>query len=73
MKTADTKTQTETRCHCGDKAMYTVKIDYIWRETVRTSSGKTATVSRSNQVTMDLCEDCYPGTKLHIQAEVPPL
>jgi regulator of protease activity HflC (stomatin/prohibitin superfamily) len=68
-KTTDTKT--EARCHCGDKAMYTVKIDYVWRGVVQTPSAKSVTFSRANQATIDLCEDCYPDTLLQIEAKVP--
>lgn len=72
MKTADSKT--ETRCICGDKAIYTVKVDYVWRGTVNTPSGKTLRVfSNANQTTQSLCEDCYPGTMLQIEAKVPDL
>jgi hypothetical protein len=46
--TADTKPKTEARCHCGDKATYRVKIDYVWRGTVNTLDGKRLRISDSN-------------------------
>jgi hypothetical protein len=70
MKKTDTKT--ETRCHCGDKAMYSVKIDYVWRGTVSTPDGKTRRVfSNANQTSQSFCEGCYGGTLLQIEAPVP--
>lgn len=72
MKTTETKT--ETRCHCGDKAMYTVKIDYVWRGTVSTPDGKTLRVfSNANHTARNVCEDCYPDTMLQIEAKTPPV
>jgi len=72
MKTTDTKTK--TRCHCGDKAKYIVKIDYVWRGTVSTPEGKRLRIfSNAHQTSLAVCEDCYPDTKLLIEAKVPTL
>jgi hypothetical protein len=69
----ETETKTEALCHCGQKAMYTVKIDYVWRGTVNTLDGKRLRIfSNANQTARDLCEDCYPDTMLQIEAKVPP-
>ncbi len=72
MKTTNTKTKTETRCHCGQKATYRVKIDYIWRGAVSTPEGMPLRVfSNAKNTTRDLCEDCYPDTLLQIEAKLP--
>ena len=72
MKKTDTKPKTETRCHCGSKVIYRVKIDYVWRGTVSTPDGKTIRVfSNANQTSQSFCEDCYGGTLLQIEAPVP--
>ena len=74
MKKTDTKPNTRTHCHCGRKAMYTVKVNYIWRGTVSTPDEKTLRVfSRANQTEQKFCEDCYPGSMLQLTALVPAL